>query len=265
MRTYLKGDKTIMDMDNPKFWEVFMELFDDMPRFGPGSDHSMKKVLAMVPELPEKSLIADLGAGNGIATFQLAEFFRHAKIVVVDNHGPFMDGFNQKAKELGLDNRLKGVAGDMIEPPLETHSADMIISEGAIYNVGFEKGMRAWRHYLKEDGLVVVSEAVWLISNPPDEIKAMWESEYPAITSIDSNLELIELAGYECLDHFTLPRSDWWDEYYVPMQKRVSVMQKKYEKDDEALDVMNYFEHEIEMFEKYGDTYGYEFFVCKKK
>lgn len=240
-----------MDMDNPRFQEIFLEVYDDMPQFGPGSAGSLNKALARVPSLPEKPFIADLGAGNGIATFQLAEFFQGAQIKAIDNHKPFMDKFNQKVKELGLDHRLQGIAGDMLEPPLEIHSADMIICESAIYNVGFEKGMRAWRRFIKAEGLVVVSEVVWLTTDPPAEIKAMWDQEYPAITSIDRNLEMIELAGYACLNHFTLPRRDWWDEYYVPLQKRLAVLKDKYEKDEFALEVLGSFDHEVAMFEKY--------------
>jgi hypothetical protein len=39
---------------------------------------------------------------------------------------------------------------------------DVIWSEGAIYNIGFEKGLSLWRKYLKDDGYIAVSEISWL-------------------------------------------------------------------------------------------------------
>jgi hypothetical protein len=36
---------------------------------------------------------------------------------------------------------------------------DLIWSEGAIYNIGFERGLREWRKYLKAEGYIAVSEA----------------------------------------------------------------------------------------------------------
>ena len=35
---------------------------------------------------------------------------------------------------------------------------DLIWSEGAIYNIGFEQGVRDWRPFLKEGGVLVASE-----------------------------------------------------------------------------------------------------------
>jgi len=35
---------------------------------------------------------------------------------------------------------------------------DAVWSEGAIYNIGFEKGVREWRRFLKPGGILAVSE-----------------------------------------------------------------------------------------------------------
>ena len=41
-------------------------------------------------------------------------------------------------------------------------SLDVIWAEGAIYNIGFSRGIREWRPLLKKDGYLVVSEISWL-------------------------------------------------------------------------------------------------------
>ncbi|GAM56739.1 probable transcription regulator [Vibrio ishigakensis] len=42
--------------------------------------------------------------------------------------------------------------------PFEEDSFDVLWSEGAVYNIGFETGIRDWRKYLKSGGTLVVSE-----------------------------------------------------------------------------------------------------------
>ena len=44
--------------------------------------------------------------------------------------------------------------------PFQNEELDLIWSEGAIYNIGFERGMNEWNKYLKKGGFIAVSEAV---------------------------------------------------------------------------------------------------------
>jgi hypothetical protein len=39
---------------------------------------------------------------------------------------------------------------------LEASSLDLIWSEGAIYNMGFEKGLQSWHQFLKTGGYIAV-------------------------------------------------------------------------------------------------------------
>jgi hypothetical protein len=41
----------------------------------------------------------------------------------------------------------------MDDLPFKEEELDLIWSEGAIYNIGFEKGLREWRKYLKKMGI----------------------------------------------------------------------------------------------------------------
>lgn len=254
-----------MDMDNPRFREVFFEVFYQLPRLGPGSPATLNRALAFFPEQSEPEQAADLGAGKGNASIHLAGFFPKVRIKAVDNHQPFVDMINKAITQNGLDGRLEALCGDMGDPPVLPGSLDFIISEGAVYNAGFEKGLTGWHHLLKPKGIVMVSEAVWLTENPPAAAKTMWEEAYPAITSIADNLAMIGRAGYDCLGHFTQPRSDWWEGFYVPMQKCLDVMKDKYHHDSDALSVLDKLQEEVNTYDQSGDAYGYEYFVCQKK
>ncbi len=49
--------------------------------------------------------------------------------------------------------QVKCVVGSMDDLPFKEEELDLIWSEGAIYNIGFEKGLREWRKYLKKMGI----------------------------------------------------------------------------------------------------------------
>ena len=62
----------------------------------------------------------------------------------------------------------------MEELPFEKNSLDLIWSEGAIDNIGFEKGLSHWRTFLKEDGMIAVTCPSWLTSVHPEEAENFW-------------------------------------------------------------------------------------------
>ena len=102
----------------------------------------------------------------------------------------------------------------------EPQTFEVIWSEGAVYNIGFKAGLEMWQPLLKKTGYAAVTEVAWLRSDAPDNLKAFWNAEYPQMQDIESNLEDLRAAGYQPLEHFTLPESAWWD-YYRAIEKRV--------------------------------------------
>ena len=68
--------------------------------------------------------------------------------------------------------------------PFQNEELDLIWSEGAIYNIGFERGMNEWSKYLKKGGFIAVSEASWFTSERPAEIEDFWMDAYPEISVI---------------------------------------------------------------------------------
>ena len=82
----------------------------------------------------------------------------------------FVERFNHNARELNLQERVKGIVGSMDALPFGEEELDLIWSEGAIYNIGFERGLNEWRKYLKTGGYVAVSESSWFTEERPAEI-----------------------------------------------------------------------------------------------
>jgi SAM-dependent methyltransferase len=216
-----------------------------------------------VPALSADPLILDLGCGPGATAILLArETGGH--VVGLDLHRPFLDAVRQRAGEANLQSRVAAVHGSMDSAPFAPGAFDLVWSEGALYSVGLARGLEICREALKPHGHLAFTEAVWLETEPPEEARRWWEGEYPGIGTIDANLELIESAGFSTLEHFTLPESAWWA-YYDPIEARLDDLRQRHNGEPVALDVLAEAQAEVDMYRRFGQSYGYEFFVCRRR
>ena len=239
---------------------IFFELHSDLPQEGPGSDESTLRALHAIPNISSRLSILDIGCGPGRQTITLA---KHTKgnIIALDNHQPFLDELSRRATVAEVADRIQTVNQSMMEMNFDPGSFDLIWSEGALYIMGFENGLTCCKKFLKPGGFMAVSEIAWLKDSPPEEIKLFFEREYPSIKSIDENKQIITNAGYSLITSFILAESDWWDGYYLPLEKRITMLRKKYADDNDVLDFLDESQLEIDLFRKYSEYYGYVFFV----
>jgi ubiquinone/menaquinone biosynthesis C-methylase UbiE len=242
--------------------DILFDIHTGIPRGGPGNRESTRKAFSMLSDLPHTSIILDVGCGPGMQTLHLAECAR-GNIIALDNHQPFLTRLKQKTLDGNYDKQVLLTNASMFELPFKAHSFDCIWSEGAIYIIGFENGLKAWRQLLKPGGYMAVTELSWLKSNPPSEPLSFWASDYPGMHSISENLDLILTSGYQVLGHFILPITSWWDDYYTPLEKRLSILRVKYQDDPDANKSLDGTQKEIDLYRKYSDWYGYVFYVLK--
>lgn len=242
---------------------IFFELHRDIPRQGPGDNASTRKAFSLLTGLPEQPRILDVGCGPGMQTVELARISA-GSIVAIDTHQPFLDELARRAGREGVAGRIVPLNKSMFELDFEPGSFDLIWSEGAIYIIGFEKGLRDWQPFLKKDGYLAVSELSWLKPNPPAEIKTYWDENYPGMKTLEENLALLRGAGYREIGHFVLPESSWWDDYYTPLEKRIVILSEKYKDDEEAMTLLRESQRESDLYREYSDWYGYVFFTMQK-
>jgi cyclopropane fatty-acyl-phospholipid synthase-like methyltransferase len=88
--------------------------------------------------------ILDIGCGAGQQTLQLLQE-TNATLTAIDLHRPFVDNLLEQARNLGLAERLRGEQGDMTALSYPPERFDVLWSEGAIYNIGFDVGLKAWK------------------------------------------------------------------------------------------------------------------------
>jgi SAM-dependent methyltransferase len=253
-----------MNENSPRFWEIFFEVFESLPRQGPGNCASAARAISLCRDLPSSPVVLDLGCGVGAQTLYLAEL-TSGTIVAIDSHAPSIERLEETLAERGLLQRVQALVGDMahLEQPLENF--DLIWSEGALYNIGIENALRICHGLLRPGGYLAFTDAVWRKEDPPPEVKASFDMDYPTMGWVNDVLAAIEKCGFEQLGHFTLPEEAWWNDFYTPMQYRIEELRDKYGNDKEVSTVLDQLAQEPEMHRCHSEYYAYEFFVARRR
>lgn len=235
---------------------VFWQVHGGLAREGPGDEASLRRALSMMKGLPAAPDILDVGCGPGAQSLALASLTA-GTITSVDTHAPFLADLNRAAESRGLADRITTLKASMDALPFADASFDAVWSEGAIYIMGFDQGLAAWKRLLRPGGFMAVSELCWLAPTDqiPDDALAFW-SDYPAMRGVDANLKAVVDAGYRLVGHFILPPSAWRN-YYEPMQARISHLRDAWRDDPAAIAGLAPHQAEIDAYRAFGAWYGY--------
>jgi SAM-dependent methyltransferase len=252
-----------MNQPGPRFWEIFFEVYENLPRQGPGNRTCAARALGLCRELGESPAILDLGCGVGGQTLQLAEL-TSGSIVAIDSHAPSIERLKAAVAERGLSQRVSAIVGNMARPGQPLGVFDLIWSEGALYNIGLRNALRVCHGLLRPGGYLAFTDAIWRRENPPPEVKAGFDLDYPTMGWLDDDVAAIRECGFELVGHFTLPDEAWWDDFYTPMETRIAELRGKYAGDVEASAILDQLAEEPEMHRRYSDFYAYEFFVARR-
>jgi ubiquinone/menaquinone biosynthesis C-methylase UbiE len=251
-------EQTIYDFD----LDMIYDFFSNTERQGPGSPEITLKALSFINGLTEGSKIADIGCGTGGQTMLLAQNTA-GEITGVDVCVDFIDRFNQNFQHQNLRDRVKAVIGNMEDLPFDEEELDLIWSEGAIYNIGFDRGLNLWRKFLKPGGYIAVTENTWFTEERPAEIEEFWQKAYPEIDTISNKIAQMQRAGYLPVACFVVPETCWTD-YYAAMQETHESFLEKYNGDHAAKEFIGYQQHEAALYQKYKAYYGYVFYIGKR-
>ncbi|MGW0122868.1 GNAT family N-acetyltransferase [Streptomyces sp. NPDC003327] len=201
--------------------DAFFALHHGLPRQGPGSDSTTRRLLALARAphgrpLPERPRVLDLGCGPGRAALLLAAE-ANAEVTAVDTHEPFLDELRAAAAARGLDGSIRPLRADMGAPPFPDGSFDLVWAESSVFVLGFDRALAEWRRLLAPGGTLVLTECVWTTPEPSPAARAFWDVHYP-LRTVAENAAAAVAAGYHVLGTFVQPESDW-DAYYGPLAR----------------------------------------------
>ena len=209
------------------------EYFDIRDNCRKGLLKYLLRALTIIPTI-EKPLILDVGCGSGVPTIALAEKF-NCNITAVDNDSKSINRLQEKVKELNLSDNISIVNSSLWDIEFEERQFDIIIAEGFLNVIGFERGFLKITKLLKTNGYFIIH----------DEYKNH-------ITKI----EFMESNGCTLLDSFRLDENVWWDDYYKCLEKDVS--------SHENIELFKSDLNEIEMYKKDSSQFNSIYYVIEK-
>ena len=191
----------------------------------------------------EAPTILDIGCGSGVPTLELARQC-NGKIIGLDIDRFLLDFLEKKIQKAGLSDRVKTVQCSMFELDFPNESFDVIWAEGSIAVIGFRKGIRDWRRFIKPGGYLVVF----------DESRGLREK-----------LKHIRSSGYNLIDYFEVTGKTFWADYYLSLQKRIDNLRIEFREDTKALMALDKEQSEINMVKRNPSKFSSTFFIIQKK
>ena len=243
---------------------IIEELYGDLR-----SGHAVRlkftqKAFQLLPRL-DALRILDVGCGEGEPTLALARLSQ-GQVIGLDTNQPALDRLLVRIKKAGLADQVQVVNCSMLEMSFPDGCFDLIWAEGSIHVIGFERGLRSWRRFIKPEGFLTVHEMTWLRPDPAPEIVDHWRRVYPGLSTASEYIEQIPSCGYELIGHFLLPDEAWWDAYYGPLEARLGALRERYAGDRVVhQEILDPAQHEVELYKKYASWYGSGFYVMQQR
>jgi ubiquinone/menaquinone biosynthesis C-methylase UbiE len=200
-----------------------------------------RRAFNVLPKI-EYPQILDIGCGSGVPTIALA-VLSQGHIIGVDIDQIQLNQLLQKVNNLGLSSRIKVINRSMLDLDFAEESFDVIWAEGTIAVIGFEKGIKAWRHFLKPGGFLVVHDD---------------------LGNLAEKLEHVSSNGYVLIDHFVMNESIWWNEYYSLLEKKLKNMHQKHTGDHKLKEMLDSDQREVDGFNKNPELYRSVFLIMQK-
>lgn len=157
------------------------------------------KAFSFIPPIKD-SLILDMGCGTGETDMALLEAY-NCKIIAVDKDKECVSILKSKVRNTTFGDRIKVIHGSIYEKELLNDQFDIVLAEGLLNIIGFEKGLPLLLKNLKQTGYLIIHDEM-----ANDAYKRTLFEKYAL--KITGTLELDE--------------NIWWNEYYSCLERLIS-------------------------------------------
>jgi ubiquinone/menaquinone biosynthesis C-methylase UbiE/DNA-binding transcriptional ArsR family regulator len=191
----------IIDRRQDQAKEYFNQVAGRFDRqYGPGRSWQAfgQLLLRMMPALD----IADLGSGEGLLAELLALNAR--SVIAVDNSQHMVDYGTKKAMENGLDN-LEFRLGDLVHPPIDDTSRDVVILSQALHHATSPmKAIASAFRILRPGGRLLILD---LLKHDFSEAKELYGDHWLGFDSGEL-MQWLQSAGFAHIDIETVAKEE---------------------------------------------------------
>ena len=227
---------------------AFFTLHRDLVREGPGVPEDVAWATSLA-HVAEAARIADVACGPGGDIAALLAAAPQGHVTALDKTAHFVEAARAA---WGDDPRVTVLRADMATI---INSYDLIWCAGAVYFMGVEAALGAWRKSLGKGGVIAFSEACWFTDTPSARAKGLWAREYPSMTDTAGITAQIVAAGYEVLGQRRLSDAAW-EAYFTPLDARIAALRTR-GADPALAQVLDEAEEEAACWRAHRDEYGY--------
>lgn len=176
----------------------------------------------------------DLACGKGEMLCRYARD-HHTVGVGIDIHPPFLDAARARARELGVDGRVRFQQGDAADPPEAAAGFDLVSCIGATWIGGGLAGtLDLMRRWARPGAWLLVGEVFWA-EEPAPAVRTAQEAGQ-TFCDLGGTLDRIESAGLELVE-MLLASTDDWDRYQARQWLAVSDWLAAHPDDPDASEV----------------------------
>jgi len=229
--------------EHEQYMQDFLSIFEALDSWGPNSEADTTKAFSLLKHVPKR--ILEIGCGNGNSTMVLASL-SNAQIIAIDNEQSALTRLDAKITQNSLSERVSTDCKSMTELDYDNESFDLIWAEASIYIMGVQTALVKWKRLLKDGGMLVFSDLVWLMDSADRELNDFWKHEYPDMQKVETRLVQIKKAGYEVEHSFTVSQQAWHD-YYEPLQNKLYELKDSMKDSKAFVDI----QREVNLYKKH--------------
>lgn len=140
-------------------WDVMGPMLEQEAELNSGTYEEAARWIAALPTAPTVRRVLDIGSGPGVVTCLLAEVFPDAEVVAVDPTPALLERTAERARRLGVSDRVRTVEAELPRDAGRLDEADLIWAGNSLHHVGDQRAALAgFAGLLRPGGTVALLE-----------------------------------------------------------------------------------------------------------
>lgn len=140
-------------------WDVMGPMLEQEAELNSGTYEEAARWIAALPTAPTVRRVLDIGSGPGVVTCLLAEVFPDAEVVAVDPTPALLERTAERARRLGVSDRVRTVEAELPRDAGRLDEADLIWAGNSLHHMGDQRAALAgFAGLLRPGGTVALLE-----------------------------------------------------------------------------------------------------------